>query len=151
MADSEGRFLGNDELLYIKTGTAPTTPLADTEYTEFGLVVNNPFAGQAEVIRAADKGASRFSGAVPGTASYNIQAEGHRKNVADAGHEIVRDAWLNGTKVWWLISTGVTGEEAKYGGGYVTAYGETSGTNEHVRITATIEGDGAPTFGPVPA
>lgn len=151
MATAEGMFLGNEELLFVADGDSPANPLDEAGYTPVSILISNGFDGTSETIRAANKAVSRFQAAEAGSAGYTITVEGNRKVIADEGMKILRDAWLAGTQVAWLISTARAGEEAKYGVGKVTAYSEPSGTNEFTTFTATIEGDGPPTFGPVPA
>src|SRR5690606_1210818 len=98
MADSQGRHLGNDQLLYVAT-TEPTVKNDETDaaYKLVGLLISNDFNGEGNVITAADKAASGFTSGLVGTRSYTLEVEAHRKNVEDTGQAMVRDAWVDGT------------------------------------------------------
>lgn len=145
--DDQGRFLGNDEILWVSASEPTGGSETDTaQYTKVGLLVSNPFSGDAEEITATDKVTSRFSSSLAGSAGYTIEVEANRPAVVDSGQEIIRDAWLNGTNVYWLITTDTSTEEAKYGQASVTSYGEPSPTDDHATATSTLSGQGAPTF-----
>lgn len=152
MPDDQGRHLGNDQLLYVAT-TAPTDGSDETDpaYELVGLLVSNNFNGEGDIIRAADKAVSGFTSGLIGTRSYSLDVEAHRKNVADTGQAIVRDAWLNGTTtIYWLVTTGVDFDTCVYGTAAVGSYGENNPTNDYATMTATLEGQGAPTYDTVP-
>lgn len=139
-------MLGNEEILYVTDSDPAAGPTDPTNYTKVGLLVSNPFSGDAEEIEAVDKVSSRFSSSLAGTAGYSIEVEANRPAVVDAGQKLLRDAWTGGTNLWWLISTNTTGDEAKHGEAAVTSYGEPSPTDDHATVTATLSGQGAPTF-----
>lgn len=153
MIDASFRFTGNEEFLYVKAGTAPTTATNPAQYTKVGFLLSNPFAGTSERVEVTDKDSTgAFSSSLAGRSSYTVDVEAHRKVAAggDAGQNIIRDAWVNKTNVWWLITTGATGATLKHGVAAVTDYGETSTEGEFATTTATLAGQGAPTFGLVP-
>ena len=145
MPDATGRFLGNDEILYV-SDTQPATATDPSGYTKVGLLTNNPFSGDAEEITAADKEASGFTSSLSGTRSYSVDVEANRKHDDDAGQAIFRDAWLNGGTIYWLITTNVAGDMAKHGAASVTSYGEDSGNDSYATCSGTLSGQGAPTF-----
>ena len=152
MADAQGRHLGNDVLLYVAT-TAPTTAADETDanYDLVGLLISNDINGEGNVITAADKVASGFTSGLVGTRSYSIDVEAHRKNVEDTGQAIVRDAWVAGTStIYWLITTATTGDTVAHGQAAVTAYSESNPTDEYATMTATLTGQGAPTYTTAP-
>lgn len=148
-ADADGRFNAKDELLYW-SDTAPETLTDESLYTLVGLLTNNPFAGQSNELVAADKDASGFVSKIAGSRSYSVNVEANRPAVADAGQKKIRDAWANGTRGWWLITTGVTGDECKHGIASVTAYGEDSSNDDFAKMSATLSGQGEPVFEAVP-
>lgn len=152
MADALGRHLGNDVLAYVAT-TKPTNQEDDTDasYKLVGLLVSNDFNGEGNVLTAADKAVSGFTSSLTGTRSYTLEIQAHRKNVADDGHKILRDAWVGGTNVYWLFTTGNTGDECTYGEATVSAYNMSSPTDDFATVTATLNGQGAPTFDAVPS
>lgn len=148
MADSQGRQNAKEYKLYVGTG-APLdeNDPSDAAYTLVGLLTNNPFDGTSEELRAADKATSGFSSALPGTASYTVGVEAHRKNTGDAGQLIVRDAWVNQTdSIYWLISTANSGDACVSGQASVTAYSEDNSNDEFASMAATLSGQGAPVF-----
>lgn len=150
MADSQGRFRGNDELLYVTTGTAPATLTDPSLYDQVGLLQSNDFESSKEEIRASDKAVSGYRGVLLGNGEYNVPFSATRKNDGDTGQTTLRDAHLNDTKVYWLITTNVSGDQCKHGEGYVPEYSEPSPTNEYSTCSGRIAGDGAPTFEAVP-
>lgn len=149
MADDQGRHLGNDQLLYV-SASEPTDGADETDYTLVGLLISNNFNGEGNVIRAADKVVSGFTSGLTGTRSYTLDVEAHRKNVADTGQAIIRDAWTDGDNLFWLITTGVQGDTCVFGQAAVGSYSEPNPTDEYVTMTSTLEGQGAPTWDVAP-
>ena len=153
MADAQGRHLGNDVLLYVAT-SAPTTAADDTDaaYELVALLINNDLSSAVEAVSAADKAVSGFISRLPGTGEYEISVSASRKNIADTGHEIIRDAHFARTQtIYWLLTTGTTGDDCAHGTGMVSAYSEPNPVNEFVTFEATILSQGAPTYATVPA
>jgi predicted secreted protein len=139
--------------MYVGT-SQPTNPEDDTDqnYTLVGLLVSNDFNGEGNILTAADKAVSGFTSSLVGTRSYSINVEAHRKNVVDDGHKILRDAWVDGADtVYWLITTGNTGDTCVYGEAAVSAYSEANPTDDFTTLAATLNGQGAPTFDTVPS
>ena len=152
MADSQGRHLGNDVLLYW-ADTAPTDAADDTDaaYDLVGLAITNDFNGEGNVITAADKAASGWTSGLSGSRSYSLSVEAHRKNVEDTGQAAIRDAFKDGNSGYWLMTTGVTGDTCVHGQGVPTSYSESNPTDEYATMSSTISGDGAPTWTTVPS
>jgi predicted secreted protein len=145
MADASGRFLGNDELLYV-SASAPSDSRDETDYTAVGLVQTNDLEGTSETIIASDKSVSGFNSSIAGTAGYSINVTGYRKNTEDAGVKILRQAWMGQTNVYWFIGTTTAGDKIKYGQAAVTNWSEPSPTNEFATFSCTLAGQGAPTY-----
>lgn len=147
-ADNSGRYNAKHELVYVASSqpTVPRDP-TDAAYKAAGLLINNPFDGTADGITASDKSTSGFSSTVATTRGYTVQLTGYRDIDGDDGQEIIRDAWVAGSNVYWLRATTTVGEPCVYGQASVTAYGEPSDNDDFAQYTATLSGQGAPTFG----
>ena len=153
MADALGQHLGNDVLLYVAT-SAPSAAADDTDaaYELVALLISNDFSGTTEGISATNKAVSGFITRLPSTGEYEVSVSAQRKTIADTGHEIIRDAWVARTQtIYWLLTTGTTGDDCVHGTAMVSAYGEPNPTNEFTSFNATLLGQGAPTWATVPA
>lgn len=150
-SDAQGRHPGNDVLMYV-ADTAPANPEDDTDanYELVGLLISNDLNGEGNALTAADKAVSGFTSSLSGTRSYTLDVEAHRKVTGDDGQKILRAAWVAGSNVHWLFTTGNPNDECVYGQAAVTAYSESNPTDEFTTVTATLGGQGAPTWDTVP-
>ncbi|MBB4126220.1 hypothetical protein GGR77_001510 [Xanthomonas translucens] len=83
-----------DSAIYVKAGTAPTTPNNPTQYTEVDGVTSFPFGrGQANTLDATNLRSKQVEN-IPGlSGGQAVQVAGQRWPVdASAGQEILRDA-----------------------------------------------------------
>ena len=145
MADAQGRFNAKDELLYV-SDSEPTAADDPNDYTLVGLLTDNPFAGTAEEIVASDKEASGFTSSFAGSRSYTVDLEANRKNTGDAGQVLVETAFRDGTNLFWLITTGESGDEYRAGAASVTAFSTSSANDEIASMSATLSGQGTYTI-----
>lgn len=137
-----------NELSYISTSEPASVSASrlPTSYTRIGAVISDTLAGSRNMIPADDKDSGEGTTVIPGRSSGSIQIQGNRAKDGNAGQIIVRDAWRNGTRVYWLKSDNVIGDVAVYGEGYVENYEEGS-EDESVRsYTATINVQGLPNW-----
>lgn len=146
MPDTQGRHLGDAELFYVKLGAPPANPLDPAGYTKVGLVKSNPFSGQRATVDAVDKDSADFVSKLAGDGSYTISIETNRKLVPDAGQLILRDAFVSGAAVSFLITSNVEDEEAVYGTAIVEKYDRPSARGEVSTNSFSLAGQGAPTF-----
>jgi predicted secreted protein len=144
-ADADGRFTGEEELLYV-SATEPEDAEDIADYVLVGFLTNNPFDGSSDEVTLADKSSGGWRSSLATTSGYTIAVEGHRILTGDAGQKLIRSAWLNKTGLYWLITTNVATHEAKHGRASVTAYAEDSPNSDGATMSATLSGQGTPTF-----
>lgn len=137
-----------NELTYV-TASEPATEGAKrlpSNYTRAGLVISDNLSLSRNMIPANDKDSGEGQTDVVGRAAGQVQIQGNRLPEGDAGQKIVRDAWKNGTLLYFLKSDNTIGSEGVHSNAYVENYEEGSDDESPRTYTATLKVQDIPTF-----
>jgi hypothetical protein len=132
------RFLGNGQLLYLKTGVAPTNPDISTEYTVVGQVVNLGGETTPTEVSATDRdGVSVLKGEEASTVSFSVNED----FTGNAGQLIAAQAGTD--PVHFLVTDGVAGHFQRYGSAKLTrkAFNYDVDTPATAEYTLGVDGD----------
>lgn len=146
MADNKDN--ARNELTYVSI-TPPASGAAarlSTNYTKVGLVISDNLALSRNMISADDKDAGEFTNVIPGRTSGTIALQANRAKDGNAGWTILRDAFYNGTLLYFLKTDNIIGDEAVYGTAYVESYEENSDDEAVRTVNASLVIQGVVTF-----
>lgn len=145
---SDTKDNARNELLYVSASepAGESAKRLPSSYTRVGMVTSDNLSLSRNMIGADDKDSGEGTTVIPGRSSGQIQVQGNRPKDGNAGQTIIRDAFQNGTLLYFLKSDNTIGDEAVHGTGYVESY-ERGSDDEAVRsFTATLNVQGTPTF-----
>lgn len=136
MAKNEA-ISAQDSALYVKKGTAPTTPNDPAGYTEVDGLTGFPFGrGQANTLDATNLKSKQVENIAGLAGGQTVQVAGHRWPVGkSAGQEILRDADQDEDLHFLMVLP--TGDAATFVG-KVAGFNVTPGTNAVLTFTADL-------------
>lgn len=123
--------------LYVKAGTAPTTPNNPAGYTEVDGLTTFPFGrGQANTLDSTNLKSETMENISGLSGGQSVQVAGHRWPVdASAGQEILRDADPEDDLYFLMVLP--TGDAATFVG-KVAAFNVAPGVNSVLTFTADL-------------
>ena len=143
-------YQGRTEKFYLNAAGAPgTDPDEVTSYTEVLYIEDWSFDGDTDVLRASHKNTSGWKSAALANKQYTITGTAYLSRDGNTGHTIAWDAFVTGTaasqKVGWIKSTNTASDNQMRGEAYISVYSHSSPSDDWVKFSFTLEGDGAPT------
>ena len=120
MAKIRGRDIG----LYVHAGASAPADLTDKgDYTAVGLVTSRNMDRSRNAIDVSDADSGDDMDYLAGRRGRTLNVEGHYDATHEAGYVILKAAYdAAGTEsIYWLLSSGETGDKQEYGRGIVTA------------------------------
>jgi len=138
-ADAQGRFPGQNDLLYI-ADTTPTTPTDPNgaDYELVGLLRENPLRLEANTIQARDKTSSDWTQSVIVSKGGTLTARVYAKAGTDGGQDQLFDSYNSKTAKYFLIHS-LSGAKGFHGWLQVTGIERSSAADELVEITFTAD------------
>ncbi|RZZ81398.1 phage tail protein [Pseudoxanthomonas winnipegensis] len=126
-----------DSALYVKAGSAPTTPNDPASYTEVDGLTGFPFGrGQANTLDATNLRSEQIENIAGLSGGQSVQVSGHRWPVGESdGQEILRDADPQEDLHFLMVLP--TGDAATFTG-RVSAFNVTPGVNQVLTFTADL-------------
>ncbi|HDS1579573.1 phage tail protein [uncultured Stenotrophomonas sp.] len=136
MANNEA-ISAQNSALYVKIGTAPTTPNDPAGYTEVDGLTGFPFGpGQSNTLDATNLKSRQVENIAGLAGGQTVQVAGHRWPVGkSAGQEILRDAKSDEDLHFLMVLP--TGDAATFVG-KVAGFNVTPGTNAVLTFTADL-------------
>ena len=143
MSKIRGRDLG----LYVARTSAPSTLTDRTTYTAVGLVTSRSMDRSRNAIDVSDANSGDDMDYLAGRRGRTLSVEGHYDAAHEAGYAILKAAYeAAGTdKIYWLLSTGKSGDKQEYGRGIVTSLNLSAGDDDAATFSAEITIIGKPT------
>lgn len=139
--------LGTDFKLYTAL-SSPSTPEdeTDTAYDLVGFATELSLDPSREMIESADKDSGQDMEIIPGRRDFEISGTFNLEKTHDQTAEGQEDLWdsllQDNTAVYFLLTTGITGDQVFYGQGYVTALTVNAPDQDMLTIEVTIRVDG---------